>query len=735
MTALRPAPPLVRIDRPDPARPLVASGLAAAVLFGGSGDGSCVRETRGGAVEWGGVYGQGIRLTGPLRLELADATGPIDLAAQPWSLEAWRWAIHVLHRLPGSIELHRLLVPFPEAPGVGIRLRLHNGGGTASQLQVTSASSPSLAPILVEGIEPYEYDLTRVPGGLQIRSHGHAVSVARSRAPAAWTVNGRSWSGSTIRGPVGAVTATDEATVEPGRDWSVDTVVWGGVERALGGFRRFGGDALAAADAWEPAGRRAWSGWLDRCPTLEFPDDPGLTQGFVLARSALRALYARPDPLITGLLAGFPWYCSVWGRDLAWMLPAVVWMGDAEWAAASLRTIFHFQAPRTLALLAATSGELPMQVSPGPIFLFGTSDTTLYYPGVLAQYAAHTGDLGLVGELFEGLLRVRGWVEAKTDSVSGLIRNGGEVLALRDAAERIGSTHYGIDAADTTIWDSADRRDHAIDVQVLAIGAYRSLDELATLLGRQGEMGELQHRADAIATAVRTRYDWPAEQYLYDSVSTALIPRAEVRPNALRAVSAGLLDGPRSVALVRRALADDLRTGWGVRTLSSHDPKFDPQAYHEGQVWPIATAWAADAALRAGEVDSAIELLDQIAGQIVREDGLSQECYRGDRAEPFDSCFLLGFSVAPFLTTLFDSLWGIRVDARAMRISVAPRFPARWRRARVTHLRIGAGYVDLAWVPGQLVANWTGPGALGVEFGGSSSNLAPGASLTMGAAA
>jgi len=37
----------------------------------------------------------------------------------------------------------------------------------------------------------------------------------------------------------------------------------------------------------------------------------------------------------------------------------------------------------------------------------------------------------------------------------------------------------------------------------------------------------------------------------------------------------------------RRLMAEDLFSGWGVRTLSSRRPAFDPFSYHRGSVWPV----------------------------------------------------------------------------------------------------------------------------------------------------
>lgn len=107
------------------------------------------------------------------------------------------------------------------------------------------------------------------------------------------------------------------------------------------------------------------------------------------------------------------------------------------------------------------------------------------------------------------------------------------------------------------------------------------------------------------------------------------------------------------------------------------------------------------------------------------------ECYRGDRAEPFNSCFLLGFSVAPFLTQLFEGLWGLRPRARERVLCVEPHFPADWTRATLEGLSLFGGEVTLRWERPRLTVGWRGAGSLSVQGGTHTLELADGGSGTL----
>ena len=69
------------------------------------------------------------------------------------------------------------------------------------------------------------------------------------------------------------------------------------------------------------------------------------------------------------------------------------------------------------------------------------------------------------------------------------------------------------------------------------------------------------------------------------------------------------VDGPGRATAARtswprRLMADDMFTGWGVRTLASGERLYNPMSYHNGSVWPHDTAIAAVGMRRYGLADA-----------------------------------------------------------------------------------------------------------------------------------
>ncbi|MCI4345437.1 MAG: hypothetical protein L3K07_01585 [Thermoplasmata archaeon] len=701
----RPAELLWESRSPEPDQPVLLTGPRSEGILSGSGEFTWTRECRGARVEWAGVSVDGIRLVAGWKVRFGSPGGIAGLEPAFRRLRVHRTKVESEHGA-GDVRLRQHVYPLLSPPGVARDLEVSVEGSERRPVVVECMLEPFLAPLLLEGVKPYEYSAELLGQRLLVAAAGSAFCLESTPAPTGWTRDGRAWDGVRFRGELRELGASWSLAASESDPARLRLDLWGGLDRNV---RRATERRRPSARAGEAGLLEAYyEEWEAYTPTLSLPEAPQIEAAYSLARGALRSLYYAPLRGLTGLRAGVPWYSAIWCRDLAWMLPAVLWMGDAAWADRSLRSVFDFQSPVRLPILGAEPGELPMQLSPGPVFLYGTSDTTLYYPGVVRRHLDHTGDARLSRDLRPALRRVGAWLAARQDPSTGWIRNGGEVASMTAATEGLSDVRFGIDSVDTTIWDSADRRDHAIDVQVLGIEALRSLAELEGHGGEREAASAAAQAARRLEVELPRAYDWPEERYLADSIRNGA-PVRTLRPNALRAVAAGLLPVPHARAVVRRAAEEDLSTPWGVRTLSNRDPRFDPLAYHEGQVWPIATGWAAEAALAAGERELGLGYLELLARTLVAERGYANECYRGDRPEPWNSCFLLGMSFAPFLALLFERLWGIDPELGEGRIHLRPDLPPGWEHASLRGVRLGGGRLDLHREGHRLEAEYSGP--------------------------
>lgn len=164
------------------AHPVLLTSLASAVLLDGRGNLELIRETRGAPVDWGGVYAQSVRLTGPWRLSLWIGGSEFELPATAIASESTNgiWRSH--HRR-GPIEVEQIVAPLADPPGVIRTLRMTGSEAVPGPIVVESRWSPYLLPVLIEGIRPLLFHAETHGEELRVRQREFGLSF-RSTGPA-----------------------------------------------------------------------------------------------------------------------------------------------------------------------------------------------------------------------------------------------------------------------------------------------------------------------------------------------------------------------------------------------------------------------------------------------------------------------------------------------------------------------------------------------------------------------
>src|SRR5690606_15279271 len=70
--------------------------------------------------------------------------------------------------------------------------------------------------------------------------------------------------------------------------------------------------------------------------------------------------------------------------------------------------------------------------------------------------------------------------------------------------------------------------------------------------------------------------------------------------NAGHALFAGIAFPERAPAVVRTLMDGRSFSGWGIRTLATREPRYNPMSYHDGSVWPHDNALIAAGFARYG---------------------------------------------------------------------------------------------------------------------------------------
>jgi glycogen debranching enzyme len=242
---------------------------------------------------------------------------------------------------------------------------------------------------------------------------------------------------------------------------------------------------------------------------------------------------------------------------------------------------------------------------------YGSADATSWFLHLLAA----TDDAVLAAEL-DGAWRAAGaWLLGALERGGGLVRfhrcaEGGLVhQGWRDAKDPAdpqgkggGLLHEDGSVPRGAIADA--------DTQAAAVAGLRGLAALS------GEPAHAQAATDLAATV--------AERFDADTMGIG----GDDRPIRGAGSQLGWLlwAGVPVAGAAERLAAPDVLTDFGLRTLSSDSPVFEPFAYHRGSIWPF-DSWFGWAGLRAaGAAETAARVRDGVL-RALREDGAYPELY------------------------------------------------------------------------------------------------------------
>jgi len=326
------------------------------------------------------------------------------------------------------------------------------------------------------------------------------------------------------------------------------------------------------------------------------------------------------DPLSTAdvvAAAGSPWYLTLFGRDAIW---AARFMAPHSQAlvAGTLRSLARRQALVADAETAAEPGKILHELRRSsadsaslglPPLYYGTIDATPLWIVLLRDgWRSGLSDSD-VTELLPALDAALAWMkDAVAATPDGL-------LWYTDQSQH-GLTNQG--------WkDSADAMRRAdgsiatspialIEAQAYTVEAALAAAELGAAFGSEVN-GWRQWAAD-LTERVRDRF-WVGtgdDAYLAMALDGDGRPVDGVGSNMGHALGTGLLTPAESARVVDRLLRPDMLRTFGIGTLSSENPAYNPIGYHTGSVWAHDTAIAATGMARAGFPEQAAVVAERL---------------------------------------------------------------------------------------------------------------------------
>lgn len=360
-------------------------------------------------------------------------------------------------------------------------------------------------------------------------------------------------------------------------------------------------DVWRLADATGFTGRtdrdRVRDAWRRTRVQLDAADDV-MTTAFDQAADDLFALRAwdfdvGPDAWVVN--AGVPTYTGLFGRDTL----------TAGWQAAlvgpdilrgTLARIAATQATDDSAWHDREPGKMVHELRRGPLSdlnlipqraYYGTQTTAAMFVVALSEYWHWTGDTAALETYRDAALRTFEWAERYGD------RDGDGFLEYTRRSSR-GLKNHGWKDSDEAIRYPDGRLVEnpiaTVEEQAYHCIALQRMAEILVALGDDRRAEQFASKARALRRRWHDAFWMPDEGFYAMALGPDKQPVRSIGSNPGHALAAGLVPRELAARCADRLMADDLFSGWGVRTLSRQHPSYNPLAYHLGTVWPVENA-------------------------------------------------------------------------------------------------------------------------------------------------
>jgi len=339
--------------------------------------------------------------------------------------------------------------------------------------------------------------------------------------------------------------------------------------------------------------------FLDQATTFSAPPSGTLSRAVVGAlEQAKRDLAAlRLHDLDRGLsawvpAAGIPIYVALFGRDtltVGWEAALV----SSQMMRGTLPVIAELQGTVVDDWRDEQPGRMLHEAHTGPLAklgfnprarYYGSATTSGFYPVVLAHLWHWTGDKELIRPLIDPALEALRWKDNYAD-----LDGDGFYEYLTHSTQGVENQGWK-DSGDAIVYADGTIVQPPIatcEEQAFVYVSKLHMAEMLWWLDRKDEAKQLYHQATALKKRFNQVFWMEREGFFAMGLDSKKRQIASIASNPGHCVACGVVDESLVERTVNRLLADDMFSGWGVRTLSAKHPAFNPFSYHRGTVWPV----------------------------------------------------------------------------------------------------------------------------------------------------
>ena len=311
--------------------------------------------------------------------------------------------------------------------------------------------------------------------------------------------------------------------------------------------------------------------------------------------------------------AGVPWFSSLFGRDSI-ITASQTLMLNPQIAKETLHLLATYQGKTDDDWREEEPGKILHELRLGELArcqeiphtpYYGTVDATPLWLMLYAEYYAWTHDVETLEQLWSKAVSAMDWIDRN-------IRETGYLSYYRKSKGGLANQGWK-DSGDCIVNRKGELASGPIalcEVQAYVYAAKLRLAEIAKLKKRI----DLSDRWAEEARNLKLRFNrdfWMEDQ---DFCALALDGDGQqvdsITSNPGHCLHLGIFTPEKAYSVAERLRAPDMFNGWGIRTLNSLSPAYNPMGYHIGSVWPHDNSLTALGLRSLGLVDQALELFE-----------------------------------------------------------------------------------------------------------------------------
>ncbi len=462
--------------------------------------------------------------------------------------------------------------------------------------------------------------------------------------------------------------------------------------------------------------------WQERCTTLLSSNSmvERMYQQAVEDMGALRIYDMDVSDEAWVPAAGVPWFVTLFGRDsltVSYQNMAV----SPGFARGALRRLAEYQATERDDWREAQRGKTMHEIRFGqlPHFhkapltpFYGTSDATILYLIVLSETYRWTGDVQMLHIARETAEKCLSWI----DTYGDLDGDGFQEY------KSFSSYHYENigwkDAGDAVMYADGTQVKQPkglCELQGYVYDAKTRMAEIFQVLGDEARAQEMLQQAESLKRAFNEKFWMEDEGCIAYGLDPDKKQITTIASNAGQCLWSGIVDPDKAARTTKRLLQEDMWSGWGIRTLTSNNPAYDPFEYQRGSIWPQDNGIIADGFKRYGLDNEANSVIRAIFDATERFDAYRPpEVFAGvQRDGDFDFPILYpgGANIPQAWATgsifhMIRIILGLRADAPHKRLYVRPTLPDWLPDVELQRMRVGHCWLSLRfWREGN-VSRW-----------------------------